>query len=106
MKSIIYYVIFAIGTIFIFGLATYITPQSNENRYYLPAELYAVKPNNSTWIFIDYDGNTWEWEDSTRTYSDDTVYLLNMEANMTFDDITDDIILMVWDEGGEEITYG
>lgn len=106
LKTILCYIIFALGVSLIFGLASYITPQSNENRYYLPAELYAVKPNNSTWLFIDYDGNIWEWEDTTRTYSDDTVYLLSMEANMTFDDVTDDIVLMVWDEGGEEIYCG
>lgn len=105
-KAILCYTIFMLGTLLVFGLATYISPKSNENRYYLPAELYGVKSNGCTWLFTDYDGNIWEWEDTTRTYSDDTVYLLSMEANMTFDDVTDDIVLMVWDEGGEEIYYG
>lgn len=69
--------------------------------YYLEAELYTSKDN--VYIFIDNDGNFWEWEDDMYVYTDQHVYLLTMSTNNTYDTNKDDIILTVWSSGGEEI---
>lgn len=71
------------------------------DQYYLGAELYTSKDN--TYIFVDEDGNFWEWEDDMYIYTDQHIYLLTMDTNGTYNTVKDDIILTVWSSGGEEI---
>lgn len=71
-----------------------------DEQYYLEAELYTSK--GDSYIFVDENGNFWEWEDDMYVYTNKHVYLLTMNRNKT-DDIKDDIVLTVWSSGGEEI---
>lgn len=71
------------------------------DQYYLGAELYTSKDN--TYIFIDEDGNFWEWEDDMYIYTDQHIYLLTIDTNGTYNTVKDDIILTVWSSGGEEV---
>lgn len=70
----------------------------DSHRYYIGAELYG-ETKNGTYLFIDENDNIWEWE-SDKKYTYDKVYLLSMDINDTYNTITDDILLMVWQEGG------
>lgn len=91
-------VVMIISAICICGWVSSIT--TPDEQYYLEAELYTSK--DDSYIFVDEDGNFWEWEDDMYVYTDQHVYLLTMNRNKT-DDIKDDIILTVWSSGGEEI---
>lgn len=70
------------------------------STYYLPCELVAI--NDNTKFFEDNNGNLWTWEDD-RVYDMDILYLLTMNDNDTRNNLTDDIIQVVWQLGGEEI---
>lgn len=74
------------------------TMVEDSHRYYIGAELYGVTKDN-TYLFIDEDDNIWEWE-SDNKYTYDKVYLLSMDINDTYSVRSDDILLMVWQEGG------
>lgn len=88
-----------LSCIFLCSLYSHATDPSDQ--YYLGAELYTSKDN--TYIFVDEDGNFWEWEDDMYIYTDQHIYLLTMDTNGTYNTVKDDIILTVWSSGGEEI---
>lgn len=74
------------------------TMVEDSHRYYIGAELYG-ETKDGTYLFIDENDNIWEWE-SDNEYTYDKVYLLSMDINNTYNILTDDILLMVWQEGG------
>lgn len=69
---------------------------SDEEFYYIGAEIDSQDVDNNTTTFIDENGNLWDY-DTNSNWKKDCVYLLTMDSKNT-EDITDDEIVVVWAE--------
>lgn len=69
---------------------------SDEQFYYMGAEIDSQNIENNTTTFIDENGNLWDF-DTNPNWEKDCVYLLTMDSKNT-EDITDDEIVVIWSE--------
>lgn len=69
---------------------------SDEQFYYMGAEIDSQDVENNTTTFIDENGNLWDF-DTNPNWKKDCIYLLTMDSKNT-EDITDDEIVVVWAE--------
>lgn len=69
---------------------------SDEQFYYIGAEIDSQDVENNITTFIDENDNLWDF-DTNPNWKKDCVYLLTMDSKNT-EDITDDEIVVVWAE--------
>lgn len=69
---------------------------SDEQFYYMGAEIDSQDVDTNTTTFIDENGNFWEVA-TNPDWEKDCIYLLTMDSKNT-EDITDDEVVVVWAE--------
>lgn len=69
---------------------------SDEQFYYIGAEIDSQNESTNATTFVDENGNLWDFE-TNPNWEKDCIYLLTMDSKNT-EDITDDEIVVVWAE--------